>query len=411
MHDGALHRSAHAHGKARRQVSHGPASHAPAPVAWVRTPTALAALAEHLTTAPAVALDTESDSLHHFPEKVCLVQVAHADGAIYLVDPLVLPGLEPLRAVCADPGVVKVFHGASYDLASLKRDFGFSFRRLFDTMLAAQFLGLPELGLDALRQRYFGVAPGPSRQKDDWAGRPLTPEQEAYAAADVRHLLGLREALLAGLEALGRVAWVEEECLALEEIPAAARVFDPEGYLALKGARELDGRGRAVLRELYLAREAWAHEFGRPPFRLLGNEPMLTVAGRRPETAEALLCIPGCTPRVVGRLGERILAAVRKGLALPAEALPALPPRRPRPHAPPELRRRAELLTAWRTRAAAALGIEAGVFLPKRLIERIAEAAPESTADLERVEGLRQWRRRLFGREIVAAIRDGRGRE
>jgi ribonuclease D len=360
-------------------------------------------MADHLAAASAVALDTESDSLHHFPEKVCLLQVAHSDGAIYLTDPLVLSDLAPLRAMCADPAVVKVFHGASYDLASLKRDFGFTFCRLFDTMVAAQFLGLPELGLDALRQRYFGVAPGPSRQKDDWASRPLTAEQEAYAAADVRHLLRLREALLAGLSALGRVAWVEEECVALEETPAAARVFDPEGYLALKGARELDGRGRAVLRELFGARETWAHEFGRPPFRLLGNESMLAVATQRPETVEALLRIPGCTPRVVGRLGERILAAVRGGLALPEGALPIPPRRPPRPHVSPELRRRADLLAAWRTAIAADLGIEAGVFLPKRLIERIAETAPQSVEDLERVEGLRRWRRELFGREIVAA--------
>ncbi|MEK6717856.1 MAG: ribonuclease D, partial [candidate division NC10 bacterium] len=199
---------------------------APAPQ-WVRTPEELRALAAALAGGRIVALDTESDSLHSFPEKVCLVQVADERGTVSLVDPLAVRDLSALAPLVADPAVVKVFHGASYDLSSMKRDFGFAFAGIFDTMVAAQFLGLPALGLASLLERFFGIAPGRSRQKDDWAKRPLTPDQESYAAEDVRYLIPLRERLLQELRRQAREEWVEEECQALAATPAAQRIFAP----------------------------------------------------------------------------------------------------------------------------------------------------------------------------------------
>lgn len=347
-----------------------------------------------------LAVDSESDSLHHFPEKVCLVQVASEDGAVYLVDPLSLPDLSPLGPTLADPAIVKVFHGASYDLSSMKRDFGFEFAGIFDTMLAGQFLGLPELGLNALLQGFLGITPGRSRQKDDWAKRPLQPGQEAYAAEDVRHLIPLRERLQAGLQARGREAWLEEECQALVALPPAERVFDPEDYLRVKGAKDLSRRSLAVLRELFLAREAWAHEAGRPPFKVLGNESLIRVATGLPRTLKALLQVPGCSQKVVGRYGTGVLAAVARGLAIPEEDLPFYP-RPKKPRLSPAVLRRIEALVAWRAEAAGRLGLDAGLVLPRRLIERLAEEMPVTPDNLGRVEGLRRWRADTFGAEIL----------
>src|SRR5262249_40456733 len=182
---------------------------------WIRSPDELAALGRRLAGAAAIAIDTEADSLHHYPERLCLVQVADAGGHVYLVDPLALPDLEPLRPVCADPATLQVFQSAENDLGHLKRRFGFTFARISDTMLAARFLGIRELGLDALLQRFLGIDPIPSQQKADWARRPLTPAQEAYAAEDVRHLVALNECLVTELRAIGRDAWLVEECEAL----------------------------------------------------------------------------------------------------------------------------------------------------------------------------------------------------
>jgi ribonuclease D len=370
---------------------------------WVRTPDAISRLADRLRHAVAVAVDSESDSLHHFPEKVCLVQLATPGGEVFLVDPLTLRDLSPLRSVFSDRTVIKVLHGAPYDLASMKRDFAFEFAGLFDTMLAAQFLGMPEVGLAAVLRRVLGVESGESRQKDDWAARPLRPEQELYAAEDVRHLIVLRDGLSDALAARGRKDWVEEECRALEATPAADRNFNPDDCFAIKGARTLDRRGLAVLRELFAAREAWAHAHARPPFKVVGNDTLLRVAAERPTTPDALMRVAGCTPTVMNRYGQGILEAVSRGLAVPDEALPVI--RRPKkPRLAPAVVRRVGALMAWRAEAAPQLGLDPGVLLPRRLIDRLAESAPADLAALEAVDGMRRWRVVALGREILTAL-------
>ena len=378
------------------------------PPEWVRTPEALARLATSLHGIGTLAVDSESDSLHHFPEKVCLVQLATPRGDAYLVDPLAVRDLGALGPVLADARVVKVLHGASYDLASMKRDFGFSFAGLFDTMVAAQFLGMPGVGLTALLQQVLGVTAGASRQKDDWAMRPLSPVQEQYAAEDVRHLITLRERLLEALRAQGRVEWVEEECRVLETTPAAERIFQPDDCLQIKGARGLDRRGLGVLRELCVARETWAHASGRPPFKVLGNDTLLRLAAERPTSPEDLARVTGCTPSVVNRYGEGILQAISRGVALPDSTLPILR-RAQKPRVAPAVARRIAGLTTWRAEAAPRLGLDPGLLLPRRLIERLAEQAPAHVDALEAVEGVRHWRVAALGAEILAALADGGG--
>lgn len=370
---------------------------------WVRTPEELRELAAGLAGERILALDSESDSLHSFPEKVCLVQVASGRGAVSLVDPLAVRDLSALAPLFADPTVVKVFHGASYDLSSMKRDFGFTFAGIFDTMVAAQFLGLPALGLASLLGRFFGIAPGRSRQKDDWAKRPLTPDQESYAAEDVRHLIPLRERLLQELRTQGREAWVEEECRALAATPAAQRVFDPEDYVHVKGAKELDGRGLAALRELFIAREAWAWEAGRPPFKVLGNESLVRLAADRPRAREGLQGIPGSSPKVVQRYADGLLAAIARADAIPEAELPAYP-RPKKPRIPAAVQRRIEALTRWRAKTAERLGLDPGLLLPRRLIEHLAEQVPPDRETLGEIEGVRRWRAETFGREILEIL-------
>jgi len=254
-----------------------------------------------------------------------------------------------------------------------------------------------------LLERFFGITPGKSRQKDDWAERPLSPEQEFYAAEDVRHLNPLRERLLQELQARRRRAWVEEESQALAAIPASLRVFAPEDYVRLKGARDLDGRGLAALRELYVAREAWAQEAGRPPFKVVGNESLVRLAAKRPRLRQSLREIPGCSPKVVQRYGDAILAAIARGDAIPEAELPAYPRAR-KPRVPPAVQRRIEALSRWRAAAAERQGLDPGLLLPRRLVERLAEAAPGDAEALRRIDGFRRWRAEAFGQEILAAL-------
>lgn len=375
----------------------------PAPPVWIRRPGELAALAGSLAGASAVALDTEADSLHHHPAKLCLVQLADDRGRAHLIDPLALPDLGPLGPLFADPGTVKIFHAADNDLAYLKRLYGFSVVSLFDTALAARFLGVAALGLDQLLRTYLGVEPGRSRQKDDWSRRPLSPEQEAYALNDVLHLIPLRARLVQELAARAREAWVEEECAALAAAPVTGRPADPDAYLKLKGTKDLDGRGLAVLRELHAERERLALGLDRPPFMILAHDALVRLAARRPTDEAGLSEVPACTPKVVRRFGQAILEAVARGLAVPEGDLPG-GPRSPRTTVPAAVRRRAEALKAWRRVAAARLGLDPGVLLPQRLIDRVAAEPPADLAALARVEGIRRWRVQACGEELVKTL-------
>jgi ribonuclease D len=366
---------------------------------WIRSPEALAGLACKLQSCRAIALDTESDSLYHHFAKVCLVQLATGEGEAFLVDTLELRELSALGPVLADAGIVKVLHGADYDVTTLKRDFGFQFRSLFDTMIAARLLGRTELGLAAVARSELGVTLSKENQKDDWSRRPLTPQQEAYAAADVLHLVPIRDRLEAQLAAVGRLEWLREECDSVAALEPAARKSDPEAYLAIRGARRLPPRALAALRELHAWRERRAEQTDTPTFRVLGNETLLRLAEERPTDLRGL---PGLPQRLLREPGE-LLAALRRAEALPDDALP-VPVRVPRPVVPDDVVRRGDRLKAWRRTKAAELRLDVSVVLPQRLIDRVASAAPRDLGALQQVEGLRRWRIEAFGRDLLAAL-------
>jgi len=376
------------------------------PDRWIRTPAELQALAASLRDARIVAIDTEADSLHHYPGKLCLVQIASDRGGGHLVDPLTLSDLRPLAAVFAQPGVVKVLHAADNDLAYLKRLYGFTVASLFDTSIAARCLGATALGLDELLRTHLGVDPVKSRQKDDWSRRPLTAEQEAYALDDVVHLIALRTRLSEELAIRGRSAWVEEECAALAALEPPERREDPDAYLRLKGSKTLDRRALGVLRELHRARERLALELDRPPFMIVGHETLVLLATRRPRTEQDLLAIPGYTTNVARRFGAAYQDAVERAEGLPEAELPERP-RTPRPTVPARVRRRAEALRGWRGTAAKRFGLDPGFLLPQRLIDRLAAEPPLGVSELSAVDGIRRWRADLFGVELLALLERG----
>ena len=202
-----------------------------------------------LAAAPEIALDTEGDSLHHYPERLSLIQIGLPDGAVWLVDPLALSDLSLLAPLFADAGRTLVLHAGDNDLVHLKRRYGLGFASVFDTAIAGRFLGGKALGLDVLLETYLGVTLPPSRQKDDWSERPLSPSQLAYAAADVQHLFALKARMAEELAKVGRLVWVEEECAALAAQPAPEKPVDPDAWLGVKGARDLPARGMAMLRD------------------------------------------------------------------------------------------------------------------------------------------------------------------
>src|SRR6266498_4430282 len=275
---------------------------------YVSDPAALAALVDVLRSEPVIALDTESNSFHVYRERVCLLQLSTRSGD-FVVDPLAVDPA-PLAAVLCD-GRETVLHGADYDVRCLRREYGWRLPRLFDTMAAARRLGRTGLGLSALVEGQFGVRLSKSFQRADWGRRPLTRDQLTYAALDTHYLLPIYDALTAELGARGALDEARREFDRIAGAEPRERIFDLEGWRRMKGARELDEPGRAVLRALWIAREERASALDRPPFKVMPEQTMLEVARRRPRSEQELLGISGMTPVVLRRMGDAALAALR----------------------------------------------------------------------------------------------------
>jgi ribonuclease D len=203
----------------------------------VTTLPALRNLATHLATLPAIAIDTESNSLYAYRERVCLVQISSRQHD-WLVDPLYLDDISPLGPVLANPAIEKVFHAAEYDVMCLKRDYDFSFANLFDTMMAARILGRKAIGLGALLKEYFGVEADKRYQKADWSIRPLPSEYIAYAQQDTHYLLDVRDRLAQELAEKNATEEAAETFRELVHAPASEGPnFNPDGFWDINSAR------------------------------------------------------------------------------------------------------------------------------------------------------------------------------
>ncbi len=362
----------------------------------------LEALGRALLEEDVVAFDTEADSFYHYFDKTCLVQIATRRNT-YLVDPLALAGpdeMAPLGPVLADPSIRKIFHAAEYDIYVLKRDYGFRFAGLFDTMVSAQLLGYPSIGLAALVERHFSVSLPKDEQRSDWSTRPLSQTQLDYAASDVVYLIELAETLERELASAKRLDWALEEFESVCQREWPDRQFDELGYLRIKGARGIDRASLAVLRELFLMRDARAREIDRPPFKVLGNRTLLEIAERQPRTTEELAHIKGVTDLILRRLGREVLAAVTRGRKAEHGPIP-----KPEPSGRRRMDRRTERVVTrmkrWRAERAASLGLDPGVLCPNAVLEAIAWKASSDPEEIRSLPELKGWFAREFGAEIA----------
>lgn len=275
----------------------------------VATEDKLAELLPKLAAADWIAVDTEADSLHAYPEKLCLIQLS-VEGMDALVDPLAGLNLAPLLDILSRHELI--FHGADYDLRLLRKTYGFVPTAIFDTMIAARLVGAREFGLGNLVSRYLGVTLEKGPQKANWARRPLTERMEAYARNDTRFLRPLSSILRVQLEEKERLAWQQESCQQLINDCASFRPLDPDLMWRVKGSHNLQPRGLAVLRELWHWREKEALKFNRPPHFVLPSEAMVDLAQAAGESDALKEMLPRfLTPR---RRAD-ILKAIKKGLA------------------------------------------------------------------------------------------------
>lgn len=378
-------------------------THLEPPYALVSTAECFQDMMERLIPAPRLAIDIEADSLYHYFEKVCLIQIS-SDSDTYVLDPLVITKIGELAPLMSNPSVEKVFHAAGYDVYCLRRDYGFVFANIFDTHAAAQLLGYDFLGLSALMEKLLGIHHSKRRQRDDWSRRPLASEQLVYAAMDTHHLLRLRDALEAELREKGRLSWAQEEFEAAAAAERPDKEFDTEGFRRIKGNRDLPLQDQVVLRALYLFRDKAARKLDVPPFKVLNNSVLINLVQRPPQSASEMFGRPGISNRVARKFSADILSAIAEARQQDPSILEAparnnfKPPNR-------AARLRLEALKLWRQQKAKELGLHVGVVFPANLLENLAGTPPASREEMALLPGMRQWRVREFGEEILRLLR------
>jgi len=389
-------------------MSDVPAKATARPQVLVSAPEALAACLEVVARSPRIALDTESNGFHAYVERVCLVQVG-TEEQDWALDPLAVD-VRPLWPLLAGKDREVVLHAAEYDVLCLKREYNARLGRIFDTHAAAKALGLQRVGLGNLLADELDVHLVEDEQKSDWGKRPLSAKQLTYAYNDVRYLLTLRDKLGHQLSERKLSAEADAEFERLRMKEPRARPFDPEGWQKMKAARTFDGKGRAVLRALYLLRDARAKELDRPPFKVLSDLFLAEVARRLPKSADQLVSIPGASSVQIKRLEKELLAAVQEGLNGP-------PPPKPQPGAgrsgppwrrgpqqqDPVVEERFERLRAWRKQRAEARKVEVQVIAPNAVLLAIAKAAPDNLDKLAEVDGMDAFRLEQYGAELLGA--------
>lgn len=369
----------------------------------VTTPAQLDQFLGSLQRHQSIALDTEADSLHHYHEKLCLMQLT-AGGEHWLVDPLSENlDLTPLVKLLERRDLI--MHGADYDLRLMHRAYQFRPWRIFDTMIAAQILGRRQIGLAALVEEVSGVELSKHGQRADWSVRPLSQDLLEYAVLDVRYLHRLADQLTREMREKGRLSWHSESCERLLKQASKPKARPDEDPWRIKGGRNFEGRAGAVLRELWRWREQTARRADVPPFKVANNQFLLqwpTWIEANPQAG--LEETPPIPAWLRGRRRSSFERALERALGMPPDEWPDRRRRRRgqrlRPH---EEECMTKLLKA-RGQVAGELEIDPGVLAPRDAIKSLIRILPRDEQELFRKSPLMNWQNKCLAEEFIPIL-------
>ncbi len=367
------------------------------PASIVNSPETYQRMLAHLATQDTIAIDTESNSLHAYHERVCLIQLSSQERD-FLLDPFVFNDLSKLGALFARSDIQKIFHAGDYDVACLKRDFDFSFHNIFDTMIAATALAEPNLGFAALIEKYFGIVLDKKYQRANWGERPLKAEMLRYAQADSHYLIPLRAVLQPQLEADSRLK------LVLEEGEGMARLVKPnelhsEDIWRVKGAQDLSAEALSLLDALNHMRELIASNRDVPPFKVLSDRALIEIAQTQPHYVQELSLLPSLPERQVRRYGSQLMQTIQAWRENPQK----VSPRRNHRLSEAEMKRR-DALSTWRKLTGLDEGIPSNAIISRDLLERLAHMEFENIDELEQAMKYFPYRYERYGDAIFQVL-------
>jgi ribonuclease D len=368
----------------------------------VETAAGLEKAAGALEKEKVIAVDLEADSMYHFKEKVCLIQLATEKTSV-VVDPLQIDNFSILKPLFYNPDIQKIFHGADYDVRSLYRDFKIKINNLFDTELACRFLGIKETGLKAVLKTFFEINIEKKYQKKDWSKRPLPEEMVEYASKDVIYLLPLARILIDKLEEIDRLSWVLEECHNLSKVRPVLPNEDPL-FLKFKGAGRLKSKSLAVLEALLQYRKSVAEKKDKPLFKIIGNDSIMKIATARPVTLRSLKGGKALSGRQISMYGNDLIQVVAGALKITERGLPVYPRKTVSPISS-EVLERIKVLKSWRESKAMALDMDSGMLCNNALIAAIALKNPEDKKSMGTIKEMKNWQKTAFGREIITVLK------
>jgi len=355
-----------------------------------------------------IGVDLEADSMFHYQEKVCLLQFSTPSINI-LVDPLAVKDLSPLAPIFKSPEIIKIFHGADYDIRSLYRDFEIEVNGLFDSQIAARFLGLRDIGLASLLKGKLNITLKKKYQKKDWSQRPLPAPMMEYAVHDTCHLLSLWRILMAELRKTDRLSFVEEECQLQTTVRSSVPGDEPM-FLKFNGAGRLDRRSLAVLEALLQLRDHVAKRRNLPLFKVIGNSQVMALAKRKPVKMGDLQNIRGVSSKQIDQLGSAILKAVSPALSLPETELPVYPRKRAESISP-RVGERLKHLKEWRDQRGNEMGVDPALVCTNAQAKTLALSNPHDPDDIKAWKsnpglGIKNWQREQFGMEICGVLKE-----
>lgn len=368
---------------------------------WIDDPEALEAYCAQV--GDVLAVDTESDHFHAYDAQVCLIQLA-TDERAALVDPLAMNAeqLEPLFSVFEDPNVVKVLHAGRNDILELDRDYGRNISPMFDTQIAARFLGLDGNSLDFLLEDLVEVEPGKSFQKFDWTTRPLPEDKAEYATADVRHLLEMRTILGDRLAQGGWKDAFHQQCAYVATMRHEPNPFDPEDWRRVRGADSLDAAGRRAISELFRWRHTMCQEVNRAALHAFPDGALLHIARTRPSTRDELETVRSLPSETFERFADDIIEVIEASASVDAPSEKRPRTRRDRP--PQEVMSRFKRLKKWRNRTREELDIPSEFVATNANLMDIAKSPPANLAELAAFPSVLSWHVEMYGDDMMACM-------
>ncbi|MFC1840691.1 ribonuclease D [Thermodesulfobacteriota bacterium] len=368
------------------------------PYTFINDYASLISETENLLNENIIGVDIESDSLFHYKEKICLLQISTETKNI-LIDPLSVKDLSPLSPVFSSHEIRKVLHGSDYDIRSLYRDYKIEVNSLFDTQLAARIAGTNETSLANLLQEYFNVRLKKKYQKKDWSRRPLSESMLTYAVYDTFYLIPLSRILEKQLTNKNRTHWFEEECELLSNVRPAPQNEDPL-YIKFKGAAKLPPRDLAMLEAILQLREEIARKKDMPPFKILRNDQIMEIVKKPPSSKEDLESL---SDRQIRMMGKAIVKRSQEIGGLPESKLPNFPINNSKSletGSPGSIK----ALKRWRQKIAEKLEIDISLVCTNAQIHSLSTSCPKDIHKLKKTGILRNWQIDTYGEEICVIL-------